>query len=308
MMLAAGVLLAALSAGFGQVGCLLRQRGAVAAPDVDVHHPLRSAIALFRSKWWTIGYALAFVAYLLHIGALGLASLSIVQAVLAGGVVLLAVIAERFFGFELGKRQWVGVVLASVGLALLALSGASSSGQHSANYSVAAMVAFEAVLVGAGTALILSCRRERARSQPGVLLAISAGLLFTVTDVAIKALSGKLDTSLAGVFGTPFLPIAVAGGVAAFFAAARSLQLGPAVPVIAVTSIAGTASAIPAGIIVFGDPVGSDALAVGVRSLAFLMVVVAGALIPAPVRAAAASRRGARAQDVQATAQQAHAA
>jgi len=298
MTLAAGLLLAGLSAAVSQVGFLLRHRGAVEAPDVDMHRPLRSAIDLFRSKWWTIGYALAAVAYLLHVGALTLTSLSLVQVVLAGGIVLLAVIAERLFGFELGRRQWFGVVLASVGLALLALMGESRSGQDSADYSVAAMIAFEAALVGAGTALILTYRVERMRSRLGVLLGVSAGLLFTVTHVAVKALSGKADTSLAELLGSPYLPIAVAGGIAAFFASARSLQLGPAVPVIAVTSIAGNASAIPAGIIVFGDPLGSDAVAVAVRSCAFVLVVVAAALIPAPTRAAAATRRGARSRGV----------
>jgi drug/metabolite transporter (DMT)-like permease len=254
MTLAAGLLLAGFSAAVSQVGFLLRHRGALEAPDVDMHRPLRSAIDLFRSRWWTIGYALAVVAYLLHVGALTLSSLSLVQVVLAGGIVLLAVIAERIFGFELGRRQWFGVVLASVGLALLALMGESRSGQDSADYSIAAMVAFEAALAGAGTALILTYRVERMRSRRGVLLGVSPGLLFTVTHVAVTALSGKADTSVAEIVGSPYLPIAVAGGIAAFFASARSLQLGPAVPVIAVTSIAGNTSAIPAGIIVFGDP------------------------------------------------------
>jgi drug/metabolite transporter (DMT)-like permease len=308
MTLAAGLLLAGLSAAVGQVGFLLRHRGAVAAPDVDMHRPLGSAIDLFRSRWWSVGYALAVVAYLLHVGALTLAALSLVQVVLAGGIVLLAVIAERFFGFELGRRQWVGVVLASVGLALLALTGESRSGQDSADYSVVAMVAFEAALVGAGTALILSYGVERMRSQRGVLLGVAAGLLFTVTHVAVKALSGKADTSLAEIVASPYLPIAVAGGIAAFFASARSLQLGPAVPVIAVTSIAGNASAIPAGIIVFGDPLGEDAVTVAVRSLAFVLVVVAAALIPAPTRAAAATRRRARRREVPAGARRPQAA
>jgi predicted permease len=109
--------------------------------------------------------------------------------------------------------------------------------------------------------------------------------------VAVKALTGKIDTTVAEVLLSPYLYVAILGGVAAFFASARSLQLGPAVPVIAVTSIAGNASAIPAGIIVFGDPVGHDTLVVAVRMVAFLLVIAAAALIPAPVRAARRRRR-----------------
>jgi drug/metabolite transporter (DMT)-like permease len=292
-----GLLLAGLSALVSQVGFLFRHRGAIEAPDVDVRHPARTTIALFRSKWWSIGYALAVVAYLLHVGALTLAALSLVQAVLAGGLVVLGVIAERFFGFELTRRQWTGVLLTATGLALLALTGESRSGQDSADYSLAAMLAFEAALVALGVVLILSCRRERTKSHHGVLLGLSAGLLFTTTHVAVKALSGKVDTTLAEVLLSPYLYVAILGGVAAFFASARSLQLGPAVPVIAVTSIAGNASAIPAGIVVFGDPLGSDTFEVVVRTLAFLLVIAAAALIPAPTRAAASAARNGTAEE-----------
>ena len=286
MTLLLGLVLAGLSALVTQVGFLLRHRGAVAAPDVELRHPLRSAFALFRSKWWTIGYALAIVAYVLHVGALTLAALSLVQAVLAGGLVVLAVVAERFFGFELERRQWLGLLLTSLGLAMLAVTGESRSGQESANYSVIAMLVFEAALASIGVALVVSCNRGHTKSHHGILLGLAAGLLFTTTHVAVKALSGKIDTSVAEVLLSPYLYLAITGGVVAFFASARSLQIGPAVPVIAVTAIAGNASAIPAGIIVFGDPLGDDALTVMVRTVAFLLVVAAAALIPAPVRAA----------------------
>ena len=90
-------------------GFLLRHRGAVAAPPVDGRHPLRSARGLFASKWWTIGWVGAVVAWMLHVGALSLVQLSVVQAVISGGLVFLAVLAERFFGFHLGRRQWMGL-------------------------------------------------------------------------------------------------------------------------------------------------------------------------------------------------------
>jgi drug/metabolite transporter (DMT)-like permease len=292
-----GLAFAALSALVTQVGFLLRHRGAVDAPDVDVRHLWRSAVGLFRSKWWTIGYALAVVAYLLHVGALAFAALSLVQAVLAGGLVVLGVVAERFFGFELQRRQWVGIGLTAAGLAMLALTGEARSGQDSADYSLAAMLAFEAALAALGVTLILSCRHERAASHSGILLGLAAGLLFTITHVAVKALTGKIDTTVAEVLLSPYLYVAILGGVVAFFASARSLQIGPAVPVIAVTSIAGNASAIPAGIVVFGDPLGSHTLEVAVRVFAFLLVIAAAALIPAPTRAAASAADRAAEED-----------
>ncbi|HEX6583532.1 MAG TPA: DMT family transporter [Thermoleophilaceae bacterium] len=286
MTLILGLVLAGLSALVSQIGFLLRHRGAVAAPEVEMRHPLRSAVALFRSKWWTIGYALAVVAYLFHVGALTLAALSLVQAVLAGGLVVLAVVAERFFGFELERRQWTGLVLTAAGLAMLAVTGEARSGQETADYSIAAMLVFEAALAAVGVALVVSCNRGRTESHHGILLGLAAGLLFTSTHVAVKAVSGKVDAGIAEILLSPYLYLAIAGGVVAFFASARSLQIGPAVPVIAVTAIAGNASAIPAGIVVFGDPLGSDVLTVTVRVVAFLLVVAAAALIPAPTRAA----------------------
>ena len=122
-------------------------------------------------------------------------------------------------------------------------------------------------------------------------LAVVAGTLYSVTHVAVKGLSASADQSAADVLLSPYLLIAVVGGVLAFFASARSLQIGPAVPVIAVTSIAGNALAVPAGIVVFGDPLGQDAFTVVIRLLAFLAVVAAAAFIPAPTRAAERVRR-----------------
>ena len=296
-MLHAGLGLALLSALTTQLGFLLRHRGAVEAPDVDVRHPFRSIVGLFRSKWWTIGYIVAAFAYALHVGALALAPLSLVQAVLAGGLVLLAVLAERMFGFSLGKREWAGVALAAAGLAFLALTANAPSGKESADYSLISLVAFELVLIGLGVLLIVSSRGAgRDRSRCGIYLGIAAGLMFTMTHVATKAISHHSEGGFLAVMQTPFPYLIVAGGVVAFFASARSLQIGDGVAVIAVTSIAGNASSMPAGVIVFGDPLGSDALTVATRVLAFIVVIVAAALIPAPTRAGERAREAGEAQ------------
>lgn len=280
-MLLAGLGLALASAFATNLGFLFRHRGAVAAPDVDARRPLRSAVELFRSKWWRIGYGVAAIAYGLHVGALAMAPLSVVQAVLAAGLVVLGVVAERWFGFDLGMREWAGIGLAAAGLAFLALTGGGESGKDSADYSVAAMLTWESALVGIGTLLILSGSSQRSHSRRGVMLGAAAGLLFTVTHVAVKAATGLTSS---GPTMVALLLGAVLAAIVAFFASARSLQVGEAVAVIAVTSVASNASAIPAGVVVFADPIGHDASSVVLRSLAFVLVIVAAAIIPAPTR------------------------
>ena len=278
-----GLICALLSALGTNLAFLFKYKGAVAAPDIDMRHPLRSAVDLFRSKWWSIGWGVAVGAFLLHVAALTLAPISIGQAVLAGGLVFLAVLAERFFGFELGRRQWIGIGLVAVSLTLLTLTG-KGGGEANSGYSLAGMIVFEGIAVGVGGLLVLSHLIDRIPVQRGVLLGIAAGLGFGISDVAIKALSGDLDNG-PGAALSLWTVIILTAAVLSFFASARSLQIGDGVAVIAVTSVAANLSTILAGLAVFGDRLGNDALVVGVRVAAFALILVGAALIPAPVRA-----------------------
>ena len=113
-----GILLALCCAVATNIGFLYKHRGACAAPPVDVRHPLRSGKALFQSKLFAIGMLIATGAWIFHIAAMAVAPLSLVQAVLAGGIVLLAIMAERYLGLKIGKRQWIGVSMTAVGLSV----------------------------------------------------------------------------------------------------------------------------------------------------------------------------------------------
>jgi drug/metabolite transporter (DMT)-like permease len=279
-----GILLALACALATNLGFLLKHRGACAAPDVDWRHPLRSGAALFRSKWFAIGMSVAVVAWVLHVGAMALAPLSLVQAVISGGLVFLTVLAERFFGCTVGRRQWLGVGFTALGLALLAVT--LPHGGADARYSLAAMVAFEVGLLAVGLLLVLSHKLGAPHEHHGVLLGTASGILFGVSDVAIKALTGQIGSD--GVAGllSPWLLTCIAASVIAFFASARGLQKGEAVPVITLTAAGANVSAIAGGILVFGDPMPSHPLGIVLQSLAFVLVIAAAALTPAPLRAA----------------------
>src|SRR6185295_2300747 len=176
-----GLAIALASALATNVAFLFKHRGATRAEPIAVRHPLRGAAALFRSKWFAVGWLVAVLAWALHVGALALAPLSIVQAVLSGGLVFLAVLAERFFDFRLGRWQWFGVTITAAGLAVIGLTGGGAARPQQS--SLAAVFALGAALVA------ISAHRSVLHRAEGLLLGLAAGALFGVSDIAIKYLT-----------------------------------------------------------------------------------------------------------------------
>ena len=279
-----GILLALGCALTTNVGFLYKHRGARQVQAVDIRHPLRSARALFSSKLFSLGMLIASGAWIFHVAAMAVAPLSLVQAVLAGGVVLLAVMAERIFGMCIGKRQWLGLGAMAFGLVLL---GVTLPAVHGANsrFSIPAMIVFEVGLIGVGTLLIMGPNLGAPSEHHGFMLGAAAGILFGVSDVAIKATSGLIGAH--GLLGlvSPWALTCVVASVGAFFASAKGLQEGDAVPVIAVTGTAANVAGIVGGIFVFGDPLSGNPVALAAQCLAFVLLLTAAWLMPAPVRA-----------------------
>jgi drug/metabolite transporter (DMT)-like permease len=280
-----GLTLALASALATNVAFLLKQRGCVLAPSVSARHPLRSAAGLFRSRWFTLGLIVAVGAWGLHVGALALASLSVVQAVLSAGLVFLAVIAERFFGFALGRRQWTGVIITTVGLALIALT-LGPRGDAVPGYALAALIAVECTVFALATGVaVISNYHPTLRARQGLFLGAASGALFGVSDIALKFLTHAAQGGVLELI-SPWTFAALAASVVAFYASARGLQIGPGVEVIALTAVAANLTAIIGGILVFRDPIGTGPVAISGRMIAFGLVIAGAALIPAPVRAA----------------------
>src|ERR1700712_2932642 len=178
-----GILLALLCAVASNLSFFFKHRGACEAPAVDVRHPWRTAKALYSSRWFSIGMVVGGGAWALHVAAISLVPLSVVQVGLSGGVVLIAVMADRIFGFEVGRRQWWGLAFTAVGLVLLGITMPHPHGSNSA-FSLAAMVGFM------GGLLILGPRAGAPAEHHGVMLAAASGILFGVCNVAVKALTG----------------------------------------------------------------------------------------------------------------------
>jgi drug/metabolite transporter (DMT)-like permease len=276
-----GLILAVATALASIVGFLYKHRGAVESPAVDWRRPLWSSVVLFRSRWYTLGVLIAIAGWGLHVGALSLAPISLVQATIAGGLVLLTVVADRFFAHRVTRREWIGVALAAAGLAFLAATLDGDADSAHSSYDTATLAAFIAVVATAG---LLVAAVGRGTPRVGVLLGASAGLLWAASDTSIKALSDHLGSdSAAAILFSPLAAVILLASLIGLLVSARSLQIGPAVSVIAVTSVAANALTIAAGPIVFSEPFPDQALGVTLRVLAFALVISAAALTPPPL-------------------------
>ena len=279
-----GLLFAVATAFASVLGVLYQHRGAGESPEVEWRRPIRSSLALFGSGWYTLGIVVATAGWGFHVAALALAPISLVQSVIAGGLVLLTVTADRLFAHEVTRREWIGVALAALGLAFLAatLEGAGDSA-HS-EYATGTLTVYVAAICGGAVLVVVF--GQRVFRHAGVLLGLAAGMLWAASDTAIKALSDQLDGGVAGVLIDPLAAFIALASLAGLLVSAKSLQLGKAVPVIAVTSVGANAFTIAAGPIVFNEPVPEDPLGLTVRILAFVLVIGAAALTPAPVAVA----------------------
>jgi hypothetical protein len=277
-----GLSLAVATALASIIGFLYKHRGAVLAPAVDFRRPVWSSLVLFRSGWYTLGIVIAMGSWGLHVAALSLAPISLVQSVIAGGLVLLTVLADRVFGLTVTRREWIGVALAAAGLAFLAATLEGTAKDAHSDYEPLTIALYVGIVAGIGIAV---AAMSHGRGHAGVLFGISAGLLWGASDVAIKGASDNIGDGLA-VVAQPLAVVILMASLAGMLVSAKSLQLGPVVSVIAVTSVAANTATIASGPIVFGDPLPSDSIGVIGRLLAFALVICAAALTPAPVRVA----------------------
>jgi drug/metabolite transporter (DMT)-like permease len=270
-----GLFFAFLTALGSVLGFFLKHKGAVQAPPVEWRRPLHSTIALFRSPIYTIGCIVATTSWGFHVLALGLAPISVVQSVIAGGLVLVTVVADRVFGHSVTRREWIGVALTAAGLAFLAATLEGTTDAAHGTYEDLALYSTVGLATLAGFILA-------SRANSGTALAVSAGLLWAGSDVTIKALSGKAEDLGASVIVHPFAFVIVALSLIGLLVSARSLQIGPVVPVIALTSATANVLTIAAGPIVFQEPLPEDPLALLVRLAAFALVITAAAMTPPP--------------------------
>lgn len=284
--LALGLVLA-LGASLALNGSYVVQHlGSAGAPAISVRRPLASLGGLLRSPLWLAGAAAGMLGWALHVGALANAPLSLVQAFSAGGLALVVPLATRLTGATLGPAERRGIALMVVALVVLSL-GATAPAVPAVPLAPLLAVLAVGGLLAAGLAAAPGGRR-RAHA-----LGLAAGVLYGLGDAATKAATVVAHAGVAAALASPWPAAVLLASAGAFFCFQRGLQIGPAVPVIALMTAATNLVAILVGVVVLGEPLGAS-LPVALAHAAALAAVGVAAwwLAPAQARLTEPERAG----------------
>ncbi|MEU3732285.1 DMT family transporter [Streptomyces sp. NPDC033538] len=240
--LAFSVLLSLVSAVAYAGGAIVQEQVAASSPGAQ-YAPLR------RPGWWA-AVGLNGLGGLLHVVALALGPLSLVQPLGALTIVFALPMAALFVGRRAGATAWRGALMATVGLAgLLSLVGASDAQSLDSGQRVGAA----AVTGGVVVALMIAGRAvHRHPAVRSILLATASGIAFGMSSVFTKTVA--VDWS-GGVSAADLPSLAVIGVLATagmLLSQASYRGAGLAAPLATLTVVNPVVAAV-VGITMFGE-------------------------------------------------------
>ncbi|MCH6158973.1 DMT family transporter [Streptomyces marispadix] len=286
--LLAAVLLSLVSAVCYATAAIVQERLAATTPP--------SRYGLLRSPRWWGAVALNSLGAVLHVGALGLGPLTVVQPLGVLTLVLAAPLAALLVKRPVSAAAWHGIVLVSGGLAvLLVLTGSTPARGLAGTEQLTLAVAVAGVL--ATLLLTATTVGRRARMLRSVALAATAGVAYGTASVFIKTVADNWTPSLPGLLtALPLLALIgllAAGGLAA---SQSSYRGGGLAAPLATMTVVNPAFAAAVGIVLLGEgfrfgALGAAGAAVAALVTAWGLVVLSADSAGHPLRRRPAPRR-----------------
>lgn len=285
-MIAAGVAVAVLAASCYEIAYVVQARAARLQDDDRLSPSLVGR--LVRSRSWIAGLALSGLGAALHVAALTLAPLTVVQPTLALGLVLLLVLAPNVLGEHSGRREAAGVAVIVMGVVACTLAAPPHDGTPSRDAGLAALLSGLALLT-----LMPFALRDRLRDARLRVGAAAAG--DALAALALKLLADAIDAGQWGAAVGWGVTAAIAAGLAltAEMSALQRLAATHVAPVVVAAQVLIPVATAP---LLLGERWGDTALGGAVLGAAVLLVAGGAAVLGSsdPVAGRLAARGGPR--------------
>ena len=272
-----GVLLGLLSSVLFNTSYLIQHKALDGeGPSLEfAKAPLRSIKELLTAPVWVFGGVIGLAGMVVYVVALSFAPLSLVQAFLAGGLILTVPLAAIIGNHTPTSREITGASLMTVALVLFAF-GTKADGPTN-HYDIHGL----AVLIGVACFLGIILGWRGTKAGPVELVGLASGLFYGASDALFNALVGIAHHGLLALVKSPWTYICALTAIGAFVCLQRAFKDGQEKPVgvIALMTAATNITAIGAGLLVFHDPLGINPFWETVHAIAFVFVLVAGWLL-----------------------------
>jgi hypothetical protein len=272
-----GLLLAFVSALAVNWAYSREHDAAAGMPAFSPRHPRRFVAMLFADRRWLIGFATESAGWLVYVAALRLAPISLVQAVCASGIAVLAFATAHGRPSMLARHEQIAVAVAFAGLVLLALSLVGTRQPDHAPDPAAVTIW---LVCSAGAALVLAVSSLGLARAPA--LGLAAGLLFAGGDISAKLVV------YGGIWFVAAAPLIVCYALGTSVLQG-GFQHGDALTAAGLATLATNAVPIAAGFLVFGEQLPHGAKGT-LQLAAFASLVVSAAFLARVTRPAAARR------------------
>lgn len=252
----------------------LAQRAATRA-EPERTGPLRLIVDLARRPVWVAGVVAGVLGLAVHVLALSLGKLTVVQPLLVLQLPFAVLGARLLFGVRLARRDWVAIALLTTGLAAFIVCLSPNGGDPLALTGAgwAAGLGSVGAVVGA---LVLAGARVRA-DQRAAVLGAAAGVAYGTTSVLFAAAGAATLRGAPAPLGVWQAYAAVAVGLMSFCLLQNSLHSGRLVATAPGLTLLNPIVAVLWGLLLFGEQARTGLWLVG--SLVGAGLLVAGTLM-----------------------------
>jgi drug/metabolite transporter (DMT)-like permease len=228
-----------------------------------------------RRGIWLAGFALMIVSFLLQAVALHFGRLSEVQPILTTELVFLVIVLVAWFGFTMGRREWIGVLALCAGLAGFLYFADPVEGSLSPplwEWAVAIGACGGAIVA----AVLLALRGPR--WWRAAMFGTAAAISFALTAACTKVVSGFAASDWTSLYRHWQTYALAFFGVLAVFLVQNAIHAGPIVASQSTIVLVDPLASILIGVGLFGDDLRTSG-AWGPLEALSLLVMFAGAVL-----------------------------
>lgn len=258
----------ALGAALANALTSVFQRLGVETAPADATLKLSLLTYALRRGIWMLGFALMIISFALQAVALHYGQLSLVQPILTTELVFLAIVLAFWFGFAMGRREWLGSIAVTGGLAGFLYFAHPE-------YGTLSPPLWEWLVTGGSCVAVMALAVGLARRGPrwwrAAMFGTAASISFAFTAACTKVVSDYAASDWTSLYRHWQTYALAVFGVLGIFLIQNAIHAGPIVASQSTIVLIDPLASILIGVGLFGDNLQTSGAAGPLEALSLLL-------------------------------------